>query len=480
MIFHIAKREIYDHLTSLRFALTLVLLVLLMIANAVGHLGQYEARVRDYRQQVDESQDNLRKHTAEMYRLVQNGPGALYKKPSPLAFCGNTSESLLSDYAEGSLTGKQWIAAGKWPNRVWISDTWWLSYPQIREVERNVMPKFTQIDWAFIISVVLSFVAILFTFDAVSGEREHGSLRLAVANPIPRGVFLLGKFVGAFVSIVLPFLVAVLINLFLLSSAQSLSLGGYNWASLAVIVLCAMLYICLFIALGLLVSIRVEQSSMGLMVLVLIWTLFVVLIPNTVGSVSRDVKNYPPRAEFTRHLEHLHQGLYDQLINIELPPVREIPATKATKAWSDYIDQRAYLHDREVEAYISKQIAQIQVSRSLSRISPAATVRYAIESLAGTGLERHLQFMKGARQYGLAFREFLIAADAADSESPHAPGVPQGASQKPVAFDAIPKFEDRATFSGSLNAAIQDILLLALFMVVLFALAYLSFLRIDV
>ena len=84
------------------------------------------------------------------------------------------------------------------------------------------------------------------------------------------------------------------------------------------------------------------------------------------------------------------------------------------------------------------------------------------------------------RQYGLAFREFLIAADAADSESPHAPGVPQGGSQKPVAFDTIPKFEGRVTFSGSLNGAIQDILLLALFTVVLFALAYLSFLRIDV
>ena len=111
-----------------------------------------------------------------------------------------------------------------------------------------------------------------------------------------------------------------------------------------------------------------------------------VLIPNTVGSVSRDVKNYPPQAEFTKHVEHLHH----QLINTDFPPVREIPATKATKAWSDYIDQRAYLHNREVEAYISKQIAQIQVSRSLSRISPAATVRYAIESLAGTGLERHL------------------------------------------------------------------------------------------
>ena len=59
-------------------------------------------------------------------------------------------------------------------------------------------------------------------------------------------------------------------------------------------------------------------------------------------------------------------------------------------------------------------------------------------------------------------------------------GAEWGASLKPVNFDAIPKFEDRTDFSGSFNAAMLDILLLVLFLVAFFGLAYLSFLRVDV
>jgi hypothetical protein len=58
--------------------------------------------------------------------------------------------------------------------------------------------------------------------------------------------------------------------------------------------------------------------------------------------------------------------------------------------------------------------------------------------------------------------------------------VVEGTSGKPVNFDAIPKFEERVTFSGSLNAAVVDILLLILFLIVLFAGAYLAFLRAEV
>ena len=40
MIFHIAKRELYDNMNSLRFALTVLLILTLMIVNAVKHLGR--------------------------------------------------------------------------------------------------------------------------------------------------------------------------------------------------------------------------------------------------------------------------------------------------------------------------------------------------------------------------------------------------------------------------------------------------------
>ena len=66
---------------------------------------------------------------------------------------------------------------------------------------------------------MLPFIAILFTFDAIAGEREQGTLRLTLSNSVARDFVLVGKFLGAFLSIGIPFVIAVLINLFLLYTA---------------------------------------------------------------------------------------------------------------------------------------------------------------------------------------------------------------------------------------------------------------------
>jgi len=88
--------------------------------------------------------------------------------------------------------------------------------------------------------------------------------------------------------------------------------------------------------------------------------------------------------------------------------------------------------------------------------------------------------LEAVHHYAPEFRQFLLDTDRADPTSPHAPYVPEGASELPVPFSEIPKFEDSNRVSTDLNAALMDILLLVLFFVVLFALAYLSFLRVDV
>ena len=58
-MWHITKREIYDNLNSLRFALTTVLLLALMVTNAVKHLREHPKRVQRYRDAVTESLNHL-------------------------------------------------------------------------------------------------------------------------------------------------------------------------------------------------------------------------------------------------------------------------------------------------------------------------------------------------------------------------------------------------------------------------------------
>ena len=136
----------------------------------------------------------------------------LYKKPSALLFCADGGEAFLSDVVGGAFL---WSISGG------LKGFWRLNYPSASPNLKNIRPNVTKVDWAFIIGYVLSLIAILFTFDAVSGERERGTLRLMLANPIPRHTVLIGKFLGALISINIPFALAVLMNLLLISTSSA-------------------------------------------------------------------------------------------------------------------------------------------------------------------------------------------------------------------------------------------------------------------
>ena len=489
MIWHIAKRELYDNMTSLRFAIVTLLLLGLMAVNAVNHLGKYRSEIADYRKKVNAALDVMRERTDRLYTLIHRGPGNLYKKPSPLRFCASGGDAFLSELAKGQQGGSNHGATvlNEDGEKVYttVSLIWRMYFPQSNSNLRNFSPPFTKLDWAFLVGVVLSFISILFTFDAISGERERGTLRLMLAGSVPRDSVLMGKFLGALLSIGLPFVTAALVNLFLLSVSGSVQLSASEWGRLGAILLIATLYVSIFIALGLLVSARARLSSVSLVVLLLIWTVFVLLMPATLGSISRGLKPTMTSDEYRSRRSELWTDIWNQYdvdssAMQDEPMTREIPPNRITASWSAAFTKEAHAHEKLNEEQLRSQISQIQLARNLSRTSPTAILQYAIEALAGAGLSRHLDFLDQVRQYGAEFRRFLIETDAADPESPHAIGVWIGGSQKPVNFDAIPKFEDRVSFSASLNAALVDVLLLILFLIVLFGGGYLSFLRVDI
>ena len=69
-----------------------------------------------------------------------------------------------------------------------------------------------KIDWVFI-GVLMSFFAILFTFDAIAEERARGTLSLMMSNTVSRGQVLLGKYLGAFLTLMVPLTIGILMNL---------------------------------------------------------------------------------------------------------------------------------------------------------------------------------------------------------------------------------------------------------------------------
>ncbi|MCY3739637.1 MAG: hypothetical protein OXH00_01315, partial [Candidatus Poribacteria bacterium] len=102
------------------------------------------------------------------------------------------------------------------------------------------------------------------------------------------------------------------------------------------------------------------------------------------------------------------------------------------------------------------------------------------EVFAGTGFERHQQFLENVQRYAREYREFVADMDRADPDSLHIIGVREGMSKKPISPESIPTFEDTLNLGRDFNAAAIDLLLSVLFFVVLSSVAYLVFVRIEV
>ena len=474
-MWHITKREIYDNLNSLRFALTTVLLLALMVTNAVRHLREHPKRVQRYQDAVTESLNHLTDRANDsLYTLAQYGPGNFYKKPSLLHFCANGGEPLLSDVVE--VDEPPVFMTDAEGNRL-LEGIWSLSYPDANLQNKNVGPNVSQVDWAFIIGYILSLIALWFTFDAFSGEREHGTLRLMLANSIPRHTVLIGKFFGALLSISIPFALAALVNLLLISTANTVHLTTEAWGRLGIIFCLALLYTSLFVALGLLVSARVQQSAVSLMILLLTWVTFVVFMPSTLASIASSFSPAMSFDEVWKQRNPIQEDLWDKykegLWSSELDD-------RKLRAKSEFYTENAEREEHRQEEQLKYRSSQVHRARAITSISPATLLQHLIEGFAGTGFERHLQFVENTQRYARQLREFVADTDRADPESLHILGVREGMSKKPISPESVPRFEDTLNLSRDFNTAVTELLLLMLFVLVLLSGAYLAFVRVEV
>ncbi len=466
----IVGREIYDNLNSLRFAFATALLLALMLTNASVHLREYPVRVQRYQESVAAHRTHLATQASSgLYTLARTGPGELHKRVAPLRFCAEGGELSLSDHVKAD---PHWWGTGE------LVSFWRLTYPAPTVQNTDINPIVTTVDWSFIIGSVLSLIAVLFTFDAITREREQGTLRLLFATPTPRHRVLLGKFVGALLSISIPFALAVLINIGIITTSPAVHLNVETWLRLAMVFCVAVVYLSVFLALGLCVSTLVKRSSVSLVVLLLIWITFVVFMPSTLASIASSATRLPHTAGFWSRSWELHGALeaaYSDRLYGE-----DTEAMERLRISGEYVLRDAAQQEALHAAFLNRQLAQVAQGRAITRLSPVTIVQHLLESFAGTGYERHLQFLANVRQYARQFRDFVVDTDAADPMSHHFIGVRTGMSERAVAPAAVPIFADRLDLGADMTAAVEDVLLLMLCVIVLLSGTYLAFIRCEV
>lgn len=487
MIWQIVRKEILFHIMTLRFALIHLLILILMVTNAVMYAfipgyARYPSEIAEYRSRYAQSLSRLEELSHRgLGELAMAGPGEIPMLPRPLMFCAEGNDRLIIP---------RWVDMGNWymiyggeaTGQMFRDDytgreIWCLSYPP--SGDKSITSERITIDWIFI-GVIISFGAILFAFDTISAERERGTLRLIFSNAVSRAQVLLGKFLGAFLTLMAPLLVGILINLFIIHASGTIPLEKHDWFRLGGMVALLALHISVFILLGMFVSSRVSHSITSLAILLLIWVFLAFLWPNLSGLAVGNLKPIPSIEGISWQRMALLKDINDKFQpyfsagKLGQPPSPENP--EATRQWAEYLTQKVKTESRINDQHLDEQLRQVQLARKVTLVSPVAVYQYAMEALAGTGVEGYISFIKQVRRYRQEFIDFSKYQDRSDPSSLHIYGVKEGLSQRPVGAKSVPKFKERITYGN----AFSYIVILLLFNLLFFMAAYISFLRCDV
>ena len=467
---------------TLRFVLMIILLPVLMVANALiygfGDSG-YREEIDAYNLAMERRLSRVRDDAeVSLGRLAMRGPGEIYKRPSPFKFCADGADELipnaipLSERAGAGRGGG--IVAEKYSWR----EVWTFEYlPSNHGSDATTLIK---IDWVFI-GIFMSFFVILFTFDAIAGERVHGTLSLMMSNQISRAQMLLAKYLGAFFTLMVPLTIGILMNLLIIYLSGNIPFDLADWLSILGMVGLFALHISIFILLGLFFSSRVSNAITSLVWLLLTWICLAFIFPSLLGLFVGTLDPIPS-------IEIVSSRKRAQLANIEdeFQPMETLEVTKlseapapdnpsATRRWATYFTRKHETKTRIADQHVDQQLRQVRLARELTQISPIVCFQYAMEGLANTGIVSYVNFVKQVQRYRQTFIDFIKTEDKSDPDSLHIYPVREGLSQKPVDPNAIPRFEERPSY----QSVILPVGLLILFNALFFTAAQLSFLKCD-
>jgi ABC-type transport system involved in multi-copper enzyme maturation permease subunit len=472
MLSDIIRREIMDSISSLKFVVTFVVVILLVISGLVIGSKNYTEKIGDAQQRLSSNRDVL---TAQS-NWINAGYVGLFeaKQPYVLTIIDHGIDDNLGRQAEINLD----------------IDT---TLDESRNLVSPILAVFGNVDLTFVIKIVLSLFVILLTYDAISGEKELGTLKLALSNDVPRYKILLGKILGGFSVILIAFVLPMLLGLAFLMGFYPGVLGaftGETWLRLLMIVLIYIIYLGVFFAVGLFVSSLCHRSATSFIVLLMVWVLFVTIIPKMSLVAAERLRPYESytslQTKAIKEIAAKRSELYKQFTDQQRLSQAMQKGEIAELITSIFEEQSAM--EKEVMRkydlqYEQQQAAQITLAEAIARsLSPTSAMSFAVENLAGSGMARQEEYLRQLRDFQQSFREYIYSEMKSIDDSNPQKFIESflGGKELDVKTSRI-NFQFREeSLDTVLSRSLWDIGMLVLIAIAFFAASFVAFLRYDV
>lgn len=476
----IAKREFLEHVLSSRFLIALVLSSLILVTSVVALGAAYEEDRDAYASQQDalgQSDDSFSTTLREMHRhlarpnllsIFVGGPGDAYRaQEGDVGFEGPLQQQTFEPQGGSSSPANT---------------------------------RFDPLDLGFVAAVVMTFMAVIFSFDAVSGEKERGTLKLVLANPVPKDAVLLGKYLGGLASILIPFAISLVLGLATLAFL-GIDLPAGAWTRLATILGLTILLLSAFYLVGLLVSSLSRRSSTALLTLTLVWLVLVFGVGNVAAVVAKETTpttsgadlqaqeraiNDAASAEAEPYQEQifaLFQKRQQGNLTAEEEQRLQVAQTETDRIYGEAEEKREALRTTALRQLDD----QLRRAEAISSVSPAESFRSLATAVARSDYWSFREATAAAEEYQ---REVERAR--AEWEEDHPTGGfgnarmvtigPGGVRTIGDDFEPPVMHYEPASLKSQLvsGASVRDLLVLLAYNLGAFVAAYVAFLRYDV
>lgn len=411
MVWLIAKREWLSNLVTARFVVGFLMCLFLIPFTLIVNLYDYSNQSRIFR--VDSAKAEKELEEVRVYSYLRP---EIVQSPEPLSiFCKGINPNVGNKV------------------KIWLGEKPMFAEGNMKVRDNPLLNSFFSIDFIGIITIIMSLLAILFTHDACTREREHGTLKLQLSNDISRAVMLWGKVCGSYLTLMPVILFCFILSTLFILFNPNVSFSIQDWFRAGILFAACFVYLSVFIFIGLLISTRVKSSTTSIVICLFLWVFFVFLVPNLSVYLSESMISIPSREtlDFTiRDLENEFENRREAYVYREL----ELPLwwnrssntgedgaliiSNCAKSFFEWTRQStAYSVPLRIEyaekkwthqkSYLDNLNHQRGLAEKLSLISPSEVFRLTASVVCRTDVDSHRRFMEKTRAYREIFIDFL-------------------------------------------------------------------------
>lgn len=271
MIWQLIKKEVLNKIMDFRFLISSVIGLCLIVLTTSILSEQYVKQVDQYNEFINADREAL--NDVKVFSQLRLNA---HRPPTPL--------SIFSKGVSPQLDNSMRISHASVPRQSVETES-----------ENPFMKIFQFFDLTTIFQIVLSLLAILLVYDAISGEREEGTLKAILSNSIARYQILLSKLTASLIGLAIPLFLSLLVSFLIMTWVYNIVFSIDQWTRIGLMVLSTFLFLGFFVTVGLLFSSLAKHASVSLIWLLFFWVVTVFIQPNLGSYLAATVTFHTPQ-----------------------------------------------------------------------------------------------------------------------------------------------------------------------------------------